>query len=119
VHSLYKIHSPCNCNRENTLIATGRNPVATQTDSVATGCELVATWTDPVTTGSEPVSTQTNPIATGHNLVAARTMMIATARVGAFSMQNTPRCIITKLYIYLYDEFFIHSHVATVNRSTS
>jgi hypothetical protein len=69
--------------------------VATRTDPVAAGREPVATPTDPVATGRDPVATEHNPIAT-------RTITVATERVGAFSIQNAPRCIITKHYIYTY-----------------
>ena len=69
---------------------------------MATGRELVATRIDPVATGREPVATQTNQVATGHNPVATRTItVVATMRVGAFFIQNTPRCIIAKHYIYI------------------
>ena len=89
-----------------TPIATGRESVATRTDPVATGRELVATRIDPVATGREPVATQTNQVATGHNSVATRTItIVATVRVGAFFIQNTPRCIIAKHYIYIYIVF--------------
>jgi hypothetical protein len=81
------------------LLATGREPVATQTDPVATGSKPVATQTD-------SVATQTEPVATGHNPVATRTITVAIERVGAFSIQNAPRCIITKHYICTHVLFY-------------
>jgi hypothetical protein len=77
------------------LIEAGREPVATGHKLVATQTDAVATQTNPVATGREPVATQTDPIATGHN-------PIATERVGAFSIQNALKCIITIQYIYIY-----------------
>ena len=40
------------------MVATGHEPVATQTDLVATGREPVATQTDPVATQTDPLATE-------------------------------------------------------------
>jgi hypothetical protein len=93
-------------------VATGRELVVTQIDPVATGRKPVATQIDPVATGREPIAIQTNPIATGYNPVAIRTVTIATEKVGVFSIQNAPRCIITKHYIYTQ----IRIHIFTFTR---
>jgi len=49
-----------------------------------------------VATGHEPVATQTDLVATGREPVATQTDPVATERVGAFYIENAPRCVITK-----------------------
>jgi hypothetical protein len=98
VHFLYKMHPPCSCNRENIAIATGHNPVGTQTDPAATVCDLVATQTDPVATGCKPVSTQTDPVATGHNQLQLREWVHYNKRLYIYVYV----CIYVYICIYMY-----------------
>jgi hypothetical protein len=87
-----------NCNGDTTLLQLdGTN--YNESDSVATGHEPIATGLL-VATRREQVATRMSPVATGQKLIATT--------VGAFSIQNAPRCTIAKqcvyvcLYIYVY-----------------
>ena len=63
-------------------------------------------WTDPVATGREPVPTRSEPVATQTDLVATSYNPFVTERVGLFSIQNAPRCIIAKHYIYRHTHIY-------------
>lgn len=78
VHSLFRMHRPCTCNRETGPIAT-MELVATerlgQLQLDGTDCnwtELIATRTEPVATTRELVATRFELVATGRIPVATR-----------------------------------------------